>query len=1677
MDGPNKILEKMLDRLLAGLVNGPSLNCRPYASRQRLDLVQLGKLSDVTPENALRALLGPTHETTIKARTPVPKNGDKPARAQKLKVAASIEAADENGPPLADGPIEEPEVAASISPERAFLEQQAVLNKLHTIAEDARTYEQDTGVGVLNVGFPLLSLPPGTFGGGKSGASKRVLAPLAFIPVAIIVKRGAAPAIELACKEEGVDRVMPNTALLAWLEQQTGQTVHETDVDDEGQHPWEEIRDIVKSVAGAMDWDMPELFATSAHDGAKSPDAGEHRASETAVKSETETSDASSASHRRAEDRAGTTGEASNGAAHEGGAFSGNGPSPQPSPLSTGEREPENTLSPEGGPRHGASAQGKTAADIIPSDFQLDPAPKADTADDKPRILCSAVLGLFPMANQGLLRDTQAMIGMGNLTGPVESFIRREVSLDLPAIVAGTRENVGIPQERDPRLPPAAINGDVKKDVADGSSVDVPMEASGKPISEASPSKSTPESRPVVIADERFISGSDPCQARAVRMVRECRGLVVHGPPGTGKSQTITNIIGDHLARGQRVLVVCDKRTALDVVFNRLNHLGLGNLCALVHDPRRDQRELYKSIRQQLDELQDATSDARVEAKLKKVDAELQSLHDELSQYRDSLVKRQGTLGEHGPNFSEMVGQWLSLAGSDDGAVSIEDVSLQTLDTYANATAEVLARGESIAYGTNPWVSAAGIALGDFLAQPMAKIRALARECEEASRSADQTVDPMIPPFAANLPLKQQADARTRLAAILPPLLESTAPKILTRWAKESADGLADVRRKIDAATAFAKTFEAGPLDGELLANLGDRPLDVLPIAEHLLKLAAYDDFAKRWYAFLPLKPKSTAAAVVNTYGLSFSAENANRVRTFLSALRARIKLTQLLREFISANSAAPMENDAVLGKSLKSHLAIIDLMTLVRTDPGFTGLSDRIADVLVDVSDRQAFFDGLAKSPARAAALEKLEATLSSSRLFDGPWLATQSAAFRAGQPALRIVSPLAAQIETLEGVVRIRQGLNMLPVKLRTAVEALMAASIEPHRAAEILRRSALAQEISGRLKSDPHLQEIDGHRLETAFTRYRELDENKRKLTRDVIRHFWISRQQDRLLAQTRSRLNTQGADLRRRLMLRGERALRLRQVVKVGAQIEGGDPLFDFCPIWLCSPETVAQVFPCEPVFDVLVFDEASQMRLEESLPVLMRGKRIVIAGDPRQLPPTRFFESAVAASDEEDAETDQDLFEQHQGEIEDLLTAALGLDIQQCYLDVHYRSRHADLIAFSNGYFYNSRLQPIPGHPANRRAEAAVVLDHVGGVYEMRRNEIEADRIVEIVRELLARKEPPSIGIACFNLVQRDLVAERLDELAAEEPAFAKRLDAARNREGEGSFEGLFIKNLENVQGDERDYILISTTYGPDANGKFYRRFGPLGRAGGGRRLNVLVTRAREKVHVVTSVPREAYHSLPQLDPGQTPGGAWLLLAYLKYAEDVGRPGKVDGEVAADAGDAVATAIPTGEAADANRGMGGPPMASALPEGHGRAARATAEEAPATQQTPAPVHIFPSKSPSLFAESLAQRLAVDHGLSSDVHWGNEGFCVDVALHNPDDPSDVTIGVLCDAARFAAADDPMQWDIFRTGILEEQGWKLHRVWTPHFFRDPGGVMEAVVAEARGGKANASRQAGVP
>jgi hypothetical protein len=1518
----NQILSKMLDRLFAGLTSGPNLNCRPHSSRQRIDWMQFAKLQDISPADALRQLLSDKQPTQLQARVNAPKNAGKPSSKRRPAAANEELEKTSDSEPLAEFSPEDQHKKVNWSA------QQAVLTKLRGLAEDAREYEQDTGVHVLHVGFPLLSLPPGA-GGSVTGGTKRLLAPIAFIPISLELRAGLNPAIAIAGLHDGADFLVPNEALFAWLERQTGQPVLPEQVmptrnAEEGEQlgaesqnttaamstldSWEELNDLTGRVAKALGLPQPTITAASLD--------------------------------------------------------------------------------------------------------QICAAPRTEANDSRPEIVMAAVIGLFPMNNQGLLRDMQAMSAAPEgLQGPVQSFISTEALLQVPLEPNDAGTIAGV---------------------------------------EAAASKYHRN-----VAGERLVTMADPCQSRAVRLARESQGLVIHGPPGTGKSQTITNIIGDHLARGERVLLVCDKRTALDVVARRLEHLGLGSLCALIHDPQHDQRNLYMQIREQLEQLTSTKTDDRAASQLRSLDRQLQKSYDTLLEAWSLVMSND--LQRH-TSFHQRMGEWLECAlpsltklesasikesskptqsprrsrtKTTNDALDKDPVTVELLDEHLTEVRDIVTRAIQVGLNQHPWRECAGMPLATFLEQPASRLRQHLSELVAIAAELDRTRDEAIPPFivpqqkntsgheeALSTRFPQQLMARKNLVASLRHCLGEVDPMWRKRWAKAS---FAEIKRADDLLQSMRsarKAIESAALDPRLGLVLADKKTSHGDIAAQIGALQAYLTCCSVWYGWFSFGVRHRAQAILLSYGLPPDAASAKQLLAFLIGVTSRELLAAMVEQLTDKtrqrDTAGALVDDAVLLKQCERLELLFETLNQCHHSALAT-IKESAQTTLLGGSPK--FLDALESSTSRGELLEELRLELADSGLFRPEWQSGTLERACCGESIGNELQRLSTSLDSLGESLRLQAILEGLPTSLRAIVEQALSTSSDSQATIKEVRHLVLKADIDQWLKSNPQLQGLDGTRLSNLFREVHRLEAEKQPLVRELVLDYWIHRQQKRLLASTGTRLNSAGADLRRRLTTRGERAMRLRQVVAVGSKIEGGDPLFDLRPVWMASPETVAQIFPREAMFDVVIFDEASQCRLEEALPVLTRAKRVVIAGDPKQLPPTRFFESAVVTSDNIEVETEQDLFEAHQSEVEDLLTAALSLDIQESHLDVHYRSRNADLVEFSNQQFYGSRLQAIPGHPRNRIRFAPISLYHVGGVYEERANAAEAAQVVKIVADLLRRSEPPSIGIACFNLTQRDQILEVLAAFAAEDPDFAERLGAARNRVGTGAFEGLFVKNLENVQGDERDHMIISTTYGPDKQGRFYRRFGPLGQVGGGRRLNVLVTRARDEVHLVTSIPAELYRNLPPIPEGQHPGGGWLLFAYLAYAErlsDVYRQWRSD------------------DPGQIN------PQASQVNERS-------------------------SKASSQFASQLAQLVALRHSIGSDTHWGNDGFCVDVAFHHPRFPEDRTLGLLCDGTRFANTDDPVTWDVFRTAVLEGQGWQLVRCWTPQFFRDPEGHLRQYVTEA--------------
>ncbi|MCX5691012.1 MAG: DUF4011 domain-containing protein, partial [Planctomycetota bacterium] len=253
---PNRVLQSMLDRLFSAIMTGPAMNCRPHNSRQRIDLLSLSNLRDTEPSLVLQSLLSDRASANLTATLTAPASAREDARKRFGGGRKTTPAADP-ATPEAKGASTQDQLER-----KAWNDQQSVLSKLRVIADEAITYEQDTGVDVLHLGFPLVSIPPGVPGPDGSPSTRRILAPICFLPISIGLRSGSKAVVEFSCSYDDIDRVQPNEALLAWIEQCTGKRPELAFLDEEGTQPWKEICSLVNAVAAALQLTPDPIFAS-----------------------------------------------------------------------------------------------------------------------------------------------------------------------------------------------------------------------------------------------------------------------------------------------------------------------------------------------------------------------------------------------------------------------------------------------------------------------------------------------------------------------------------------------------------------------------------------------------------------------------------------------------------------------------------------------------------------------------------------------------------------------------------------------------------------------------------------------------------------------------------------------------------------------------------------------------------------------------------------------------------------------------------------------------------------------------------------------------------------------------------------------------------------------------------------------------------------------------------------------------------------------------------------------------------------------------------------------------------------------------------------------------------------------------------------------------------------------
>ena len=442
----------------------------------------------------------------------------------------------------------------------------------------------------------------------------------------------------------------------------------------------------------------------------------------------------------------------------------------------------------------------------------------------------------------------------------------------------------------------------------------------------------------------------------------------------------------------------------------------------------------------------------------------------------------------------------------------------------------------------------------------------------------------------------------------------------------------------------------------------------------------------------------------------------------------------------------------------------------------------------------------------------------------------------------------------------------------------------------------------------------------------------------------------------------------------------------------------DYLFRLFPCWLLSPQTVSTIFPLEKnMFDLVVFDEASQMFVENALPTIYRGNRIVVAGDNKQLRPSSGFVRRYQADDSFDYNVD--LSTQAALEVESLLDLATA-KFTPVHLVYHYRSMYSELIDFSNMAFYDNKLQIAPNITLSGGYKPIERIK-VRGIWQNRHNHEEAVAVVKLVRTILReRKYNESIGIVTFNNEQKEYIEDMLDAEADKVAIFRKQLFQEENRTENGENLSIFVKNLENVQGDERDIIIFSIGYAKNDYDRVVAQFGSLSMDGGENRLNVAITRAKKKIYVVTSIEPE------ELDNVETTknNGPKLLKKYLQYAR-------------------------------------------AVSGGNNSEVRAVLGTFNAGKKIAEPI--------GAYEERIKQGLE-SMGYTVYTNLGNTSYKLSLGVYD-NELGRFVLGIECDYQAYGSSESVLERDVYRIKFLENRGWKIVRIWSRDWWQSPKQVLQ--------------------
>ncbi len=919
----------------------------------------------------------------------------------------------------------------------------------------------------------------------------------------------------------------------------------------------------------------------------------------------------------------------------------------------------------------------------------------------------------------------------------------------------------------------------------------------------------------------------DATQELALRQVKSGSSLVVQGPPGTGKSQLICNLVADFTARGKKVLVVCQKRAALDVVQERLTRAGMRAFVGNVHDFKNDRKALYEQILLQIEQIeeyqkQNNSLDAIfLDRNFTQESRQIDKISETLQTFKDALFDT----SECGLSVKE-----LYLTSSPNQPFL--DLKNEYKLFKFNEIDDFLRKFERYSKYVSLLVDG-----GDFWQERLSFENRQYSEIATITQTIQSVTD-----FVQNLDKQSIEIVKNSINFQDLQLISSEKEEIKKLILTIENDKIYQVFTRNIQEKIKLNSSKISQLEGEVATFFAGQGIEITLISNQLLpflaKLNTAIDTKSNaigglfWGIFSKEKTEIQHVTVAN--GLGLSLEDLHKLR---QRIQNRIGLEKWWGENAHLFGMQLTEEPIWLRKGIRWFERHFQQLyqaekvnkvwkSLVKKLPTifenwqnlswneFQNRANFFIKKLQELTDNQPIWknyltekqiDLLASTAITTAITTYLKEHFDLMQESDALKASFSKTEWQIIEQFLSETEPLANFTNSLK-LAWIEHIEEISPI-LRS-VSSLKISQLEEELQQAVLKKQELSQEILGLKLREETYRNLEKNRLQNVVT-YRDLKHQVAKK-----RKLWS-----------------------------------VRKLIS-----EHSEEVFKLVPCWLASPETVSAIFPLhvheeEAFFDLIIFDEASQCFAEQGIPALFRGKQVVIAGDSKQLQPNDLYRVRFETESEDLPEL----------EIDSLLDLACQY-LPQTQLKGHYRSRSLDLIDFSNRYFYKNTLSLLPDFQELNLQKPAIQYLKIDGIWENNTNPIEAEAVWDLVEKLNGEYPEKSIGIVTFNAKQQGFIQDLLE---------TKTIKFTHP---------LFIKNIENVQGDERDFIIFSVGYAPDAKGKMSMQFGSLNAQGGENRLNVAVTRAREKVFVVSSIlPNQL-----RVEDAQNEGPR-LLKSYLEYA--------------------------------------------------------------------------------------------------------------------------------------------------------------------------------------------------